>query len=69
VGTCDKPTQAAPQAAQDLIEGAKKQDPTNPDVITGILAAIYSLQTQIIYLAKKQASTTSTVSSATFNYL
>ena len=51
-----------PQAAQDLINGAKKQDPTNRDIMTAILAAIHSLQTQVINLAEKQASTTSTVS-------
>jgi len=51
-----------PQAADDLIQGAKKQDPSNRDVMTAILAPILSLQTQIIDLAEKQASTTSTVS-------
>jgi len=51
-----------PQAAQDLIDGTTKQDPTNRDIITTILAAIHSLHTQIIDLAEKQASTTSTLS-------
>jgi len=51
-----------PQAPQDLIAGATKQDPTNHDIMTAILAAVHSLQTQIIDLAEKQASTTSTVS-------
>jgi len=50
------------QAAQDLIEGTKRQDPPNPDIMTAIQTAIHSLQTQIIDLAKKQAFTTSTVS-------
>jgi len=51
-----------PQSAEDLIAGAMTRDPTNRDVMTAILAAIHSLQTQIIGLAEKQASTTSTVS-------
>jgi len=51
-----------PQAARYLIERAKRQDPTNRDVMTAILAAIHSLQTQIIDLAEKQAPTTNTVS-------
>jgi len=51
-----------PQAAQDQIEGATRQDPSNRDVMTAILAAIHSLQIQIIDLAEKEASTTSTVS-------
>ena len=50
------------QLAEDLIAGAKTRDPTNRDVMTAILVAIHSLQTQIIGLAEKQASTTSTVS-------
>ena len=50
------------QAAQDLIEGAKQQAPTNRDIMTAILVAIHSLQTQIIDLAEKQALTTSMVS-------
>ena len=51
-----------PQSAEDLIAGAKTTDPTNRDVMTAILVAIQSLQIQIIGLAEKQASTTSTVS-------
>ena len=51
-----------PESAENLIEGAKHQDPTNRDIMTAILAAIHSLQTQIISLADKQASTTSTFS-------
>jgi len=50
-----------PPSAEDLIAGAKDRDPTNWDVMTAILATIHSLQTQIIGLAEKQASTTSTV--------
>jgi len=50
------------QSAEDLIAGAKDRDPTNRHVMTVIPAAIHSLQTQIIGLAEKQASTTSTVS-------
>jgi len=50
-----------PQSAEDLITGAKTRDPTNRDVMTAILAPIHCLQTQIIGLAEKQASTTSTV--------
>jgi len=33
-----------PQAAEDLIPGAKRQDPTNRDVMTAVLVAIHSLQ-------------------------
>jgi len=50
------------QSAESLIEGATIRDPTNRDMMTVILAAIQSLQLQIIGLAEKQASTTSTVS-------
>ena len=46
---------------EDLIAGATNRDPTNQDVMTAILAAIHSLQTQIIGLEEKQVSTTSTV--------
>jgi len=50
-----------PQLAEDIIEGAKTRDSSNRDVMTAILTAIHSLQTQIIGLAEKQGSTTSTV--------
>jgi len=51
-----------PESGEDLIAGTTTRDPTNRDIMTAILAAIHSLQTQIIALAEKQASTTSTVS-------
>ena len=49
------------QSAEDVIAGAITREPSNRDIMTAILAAIHSLQTQIISLADKQASTTSTV--------
>jgi len=33
-----------PEAAEALIKGADKQDPTNRDIMTAMLAAIHSLQ-------------------------
>jgi len=50
------------QSGEDLIADATTRDYTNRDVITAILAAIHYLQTQVIALAEKQASTSSTIS-------
>ena len=50
-----------PQSAEDLIAGLTTRDPINRDLMSAILVAIHSLQTQIMGLAEKQASTTSTV--------
>ena len=50
-----------PEAAEALIKGADKQDPTNREMMTAMLAAIHSLQLQVTNLAKKQAATSSTL--------
>ena len=49
------------EAAEALIKAADKQDPTNHDIMTAMLAAIHSLQLQVMNLAEKQATTSSTL--------